>query len=364
MARIVETSGDQRPLPRPVLAGHGAAEDQHADGSSAPAVLTVGPEAERRRSMRWMSWLFALALLAAVALFASQRDQQMRFAELLTRARLEWLVVGLLLQLGTYLAEARIWQAALLKARVPRSLRSLMGLGLAKLFLDHTVPTAGVTGTVLAVHALDRRLVPREASMAAVVMGLVSHYLAHALAVVAALCVIWTRGAISGYVLAPALVFAALAAGMPTLLLAASGGARRLPRAFGRVPLVRSALFAIAQARPDVARDAGLMVRCTILQLVILALDALTLWAMLLALGSVVDPAAVFASFMLSTLARILGIVPGGVGVFEAVSIASLRLMGVPLAAGLAATLLFRGLSFWLPMLPGSVFAHRETRAA
>lgn len=311
-----------------------------------------------------MSWLFALALLAAVAMFVSQRGQQWQFAQLLTRAQPAWLLVGVLLQLGTYLAEARIWQLTLGRARFLHPLRSYLQLGLAKLFLDHTVPTAGVTGTVLVVHALDRRSVPRAASMAAVVAGLVSHYLAHSLAVIAALCVIWARGGISSYVLAPAFAFAGLAALMPTVLLAASGGARRLPRWLTRVPLVRSALFAISEARPDIARDPGLIVRCTVLQLAILALDALTLWAMLRALGSAVDPAAVFASFILSTLARILGIVPGGVGVFEAVSIASLRLMGVPLAAGLAATLLFRGLSFWLPMLPGSVFAHREARAA
>lgn len=57
----------------------------------------------------------------------------------------------------------------------------------------------------------------------------------------------------------------------------------------------------------------------------------------------------VFASFMLSTLARTLGVVPGGLGVFEAVSVATLKLIGVPVVAGLAATLLFRGFSFWLP---------------
>jgi Mg2+-importing ATPase len=68
----------------------------------------------------------------------------------------------------------------------------------------------------------------------------------------------------------------------------------------------------------------------------------------------------VFASFMLSSMARIVGIVPGGLGVFEAASVASLRLMGVPIAAGLAATLLFRGFSFWLPMLPAVLFARRE----
>ena len=35
----------------------------------------------------------------------------------------------------------------------------------------------------------------------------------------------------------------------------------------------------------------------------------------------------------------------------------TLRIAGVPIAVALAATLLFRGLSFWLPMVPGLVFS-------
>ena len=34
----------------------------------------------------------------------------------------------------------------------------------------------------------------------------------------------------------------------------------------------------------------------------------------------------------------------------------------VAVAAGLAATLLFRGFSFWLPMIPGLLLARREAR--
>src|SRR5512140_399826 len=95
----------------------------------------------------------------------------------------------------------------------------------------------------------------------------------------------------------------------------------------------------------------------------ILVLDAATLWVMLLALAVSAHPAPVFASFMLSTLARTLGVIPGGLGIFEAVSVATLHLSGVPVAAGLAATLLFRGLSFWLPMAPGLILARRLARA-
>ena len=97
------------------------------------------------------------------------------------------------------------------------------------------------------------------------------------------------------------------------------------------------------------------------LQLGIVAADAATVWTMFRAIGVRAAPQTVFASFALSTVARTIGIVPGGLGVFEAVSVATLRLLGVPLASSLGATLLFRGLSYWLPMLPGTLAAHRET---
>jgi P-type Mg2+ transporter len=37
--------------------------------------------------------------------------------------------------------------------------------------------------------------------------------------------------------------------------------------------------------------------------------------------------------------------------------VAALRVVGVPLAGALAGTLLFRALSFWLPMVPGLVLS-------
>jgi uncharacterized membrane protein YbhN (UPF0104 family) len=70
----------------------------------------------------------------------------------------------------------------------------------------------------------------------------------------------------------------------------------------------------------------------------------------------------VFSSFMLSSLARSLGILPGGIGTFEAASVATLHLVGAPFAAALTATLLFRGLSFWIPLVPGMILARRESR--
>ncbi len=311
---------------------------------------------------RWVSWIFGLALLAGVVMFATHYSQEMAFTQLLLHARPAWLLVALVLQMGTYVTDACIWRQVLGCASISRPLRSYVGLGLAKLFMDQAIPSVGLSGTLLVIRALDRRGVPRGASMAAVVVDLVSYYAAYVLALGIALGIVWAHGDLTSLMALPACIFAPLAAAVPMALLWVSRG-RRLPGWLKRLPFIKPALRALTEATPAIAHDISLIMQCMGFQIAIVALDAGTLWIMLWALGLEVNPAPVFASFMLSTLARTLGVVPGGLGVFEAVSVATLKLIGVPVTAGLAATLLFRFFTFWLPMAPGLILARREARA-
>jgi Mg2+-importing ATPase len=70
------------------------------------------------------------------------------------------------------------------------------------------------------------------------------------------------------------------------------------------------------------------------------------MWVLIQSLGTTASPGAVFASFMIASVFRTVGIVPGGIGTFEATSVWTLKRLGVSVPVGLAATLLFRGLSF------------------
>jgi len=318
-------------------------------------------DGKKKAGAHWMSWLFGLAILVAVALFVAHRSEEQEFARLVAHAEPAWLLLGLVLQMGTYVADALIWQRIIVRAGISRPLWSYMGLGLAKLFMDQLVPSGGMSGTLLVVRALDRRGIPRGTSMAAVVIDLVSYYAAYVAALAIALGVVTVYGDLTLFIILPAAIFAPVAAGIPTVLFLMSRG-RKLPQWIPRLPIVGSGLRALAEATPDIAHDGSLIARCTSLQVAIILLDAGTLWIMLCALGLSVSPAQVFASFMLSTLARTLGPVPGGLGILEAASVGTLKLMGIPIAAGLAATLLFRGLSYWLPMAPGILLARRETR--
>jgi uncharacterized protein (TIRG00374 family) len=314
-----------------------------------------------RSKARWISWLFGLAVLGSVALFVAHRSEGSEFARLVAHTKLIWLLLGLLFQMGTYMAEAGIWQRIIARAGISRPLGSYMSLGLAKLFMDQVIPSGGMSGTLLIVRALDRRGIPRGTTMAAIVVDLVSYYAAYVTALVIALGIIWVHGGLTPFIILPAAIFAPVAAGIPVVLILVSRG-RRLPQWIRRLPIIGSGLREFADATPALAHNRSLITLGISLQAAIFLLDAGTLWIMLRALGLSVYPAQVFASYMLSTLARTMGPVPGGLGIFEAASVATLKAIGVPIAAALAATLLYRGFSYWLPMAPGILFARQETR--
>jgi len=78
---------------------------------------------------RWVPWFFGLGLLVAVAMFATHHSDEMAFAQLVLHARPGWLIVALLLQMGTYVTEARIWQRVLGRAKISKPLRWRMFSG-------------------------------------------------------------------------------------------------------------------------------------------------------------------------------------------------------------------------------------------
>jgi hypothetical protein len=207
---------------------------------------------------RWVPWFFGLDLLVAVVMFATHHSQEMAFAQLVLHARPGWLIVALLLQMGTYVTEARIWQRVLCRAKISKPLRSYVGLALAKLFMDQAIPSVGLSGTLLVIQALDRRGVPRGASMAAVVIDLVSYYAAYTLALGIALGIVWVLGDLTPLMAVPACIFAPLAAAVPMALLWVSRG-RTLPGWLERLPLIRPALRALGEATPTIAHDVWLI---------------------------------------------------------------------------------------------------------
>jgi glycosyltransferase 2 family protein len=123
---------------------------------------------------------------------------------------------------------------------------------------------------------------------------------------------------------------------------------------------VTHVLARIVEAPAEITRNRRLFLQTTILQLAIFALDAATLDAMLRAIGHPTRPDAVFAGFSMAVVAATVSLIPGGLGAFEGTSVLMLRFLNIPIEAALAATLLLRGFTLWLPMAPGLLISRRE----
>ena len=235
---------------------------------------------------------------------------------------------------------------------------------LAKLFVDQAVPAAGISGTVVMARALERHGSSRSTVMAGVVVNTVSYYATYIVCLAAALAAAVASGHSNALIIAAAALFFIFSVTMTAGFLTLSGRkSESLPGKVRHISLVRKTLDLVRQAEPRLARSPRLIAQASIFQLAIILFDTATIWVLIRSLGAKASPVGVFTSFMISTLLRTFSILPGGLGIFEAASVVTLKLAGIDVPVALSATLLFRGLSFWLPMLPGLIFSRGVMRA-
>jgi Mg2+-importing ATPase len=332
--------------------------------------METGPESrvvsEERQGPRlsWLPWVLGSALLAAVVTAAVQVAQEREFARLLEDAQPAWIGVAVVLQAATYLAQAEVFRAAIpRRAHVSLTRGWLYELSLTKLFLDQALPSAGVSSTVVIAKALESRGASRAAATACAMINIASYHAAYVVALLAALAITVALRETSWILVSLSVAFIAFASAMTIGVTVLAGRRARPGSIVTRVPGTKGVVRFLQDSDGALVRDRRILGTTTAWQLAIVLLDAATMSVCIRALGAHAPADAVFASFMIASLVRTMGVVPGGLGTYEATSVATLHLVGMSVSAALSATLIFRGLSFWIPMLPGLWSSRRIVRA-
>jgi glycosyltransferase 2 family protein len=258
--------------------------------------LLDGPLPTRRGRWWWVPG--TVLLIALVAFVLARHAEEEQFLHLLRQARPGWLLVAVLLQLATYLCDGVLWQRVLRHTGVRAPMWGLARLSLMKLTFDQLIPTAGIGGSMMVARGLRKVGAAPGAAAAAILMTLLCFYAAQALSVGWSLADLWSHEEMDALVQWMATAFSGVA-------------------------------------------------------MAVFVLDAATLGVLVRALGESTSLGTVFASFMMASVAQTVSFIPGGVGTFEAASVAMLSFLGLPVEAALTATLLLRGFTLWLPLLPG-----------
>jgi uncharacterized membrane protein YbhN (UPF0104 family)/peptidoglycan/xylan/chitin deacetylase (PgdA/CDA1 family) len=307
------------------------------------------------------AWLLGLLLLGGVVAVALHHGEISEFVRLLREIRPHWILLAVSLQTLSFMCASAVWQVALAYEGQDCRLGAIVRVMLIMLFANQAFPSAGLAGSLVAVRTLGRRRIPAALVVGAIVVGAVTTYAAYAIAVGVSIVLLRSYYAVNLTLLLAGAALAALVVAVPvgTIWFRTSLAPRFRSHVAARHPLA-SFLDVLASAPVDVLRQAGLWERELLLQFAGIALDSATLFVLLSAVGELPSPIVVFGSFVMASAVGNSVPLPAGVGAFEGSMVMLLRLGGTPIEAALAGTLLFRGLTVWLPMIPGFWYARQE----
>jgi len=313
---------------------------------------------------RWMTWFLGIAIVAGIIVTATHFSEVLALLKLMRKIEPSWLLAALIAQAGTYFTQAEIWRIVGRKTGTVLPMSLLYKLALSKLFIDQAIPSAGVSGTVVVAKSLSNRGLSNGAVVAAVVINTTSFFIAYVVALAAALAIVIISGHASSLIVSVSLTFMVLGIGLTVGMLALTGeNLARIPKRIQQFKVVQNAIKDARDADSKLVRDKRLQTIAATYQLLTFILDAATLWILMHALGGQPSFNGVFASFMIANLFRTISFIPGGLGTFEAAVVYMLKTAGTAYAAGLTAALLFRGITFFLPMAPGMWFSHRLNKS-
>jgi hypothetical protein len=159
------------------------------------AGMTTEPtDRDSSHGARWLSWFLGAALLSAVVAAALHFSEERAFLRMAERADPSWLILAVLLQAATYVAQGGIWRRVGGAAGDRLSRNAAFELSLAKLFADQALPSAGLSSSMLIAKALEQRQLSAGAVNASVLINVASYHLAYVVALAGALVIVaWHR---------------------------------------------------------------------------------------------------------------------------------------------------------------------------
>lgn len=307
------------------------------------------------------AWLFGGVVLAGLVVFIMHFGAIEVFVAKLRGAHPLWLAAALGCQLATYISAAAVWFRVLKRAGSPLPFLSLLRLAFVELFANQAVPTGGLSGSLMVVRGLMRRGIASAVAVTALFIAALSYYAAYFLVGLLAFVLLWHSGDLNAAWRALFIAFAIVVTALVMALFFLSRSRDDLiPAAIRHWRPFAQLAGILSQVRVDMLRDPRLIFEVVTLQSGIFLLDAATLWCTGQSVGLNVGVGSSFMSFILASVVATLSPIPLGLGSFEGACTGLLHLMGGGLEASLAATLILRGLTLWLPMLPGLVMIRLE----
>ncbi len=288
-----------------------------------------------------------------------------------------WLTVAVLLQAGTYVCTGSLYQTLLRLYQHPQviKLRELLRTSVVIVFLNQAIPTAGGSGGAFFLRRLGKNGVPSGEALSMVLLEKITYYIAHLLALVVGFVLfsLVTNAKLSALHISVGILGVAAYTVFLTLLFIFSGRSpvTYLSHRLAKIKWLRRLLerfdISLSEIKSGEWHSPWVMLRRhtfgisapVLWQLGIVLVDASTIYAVFHGFGVQVAWITVVFCFALTMAVSSVSVFPGALAFFEGSMTLFYTALGVELHTALITTLVYRVLSFWLPMPVGLIMYRR-----
>ncbi len=292
----------------------------------------------------------------------TQFGEAPRLWELLRNASVSWLLVALVLQVGTYVADGIKWQIATQKYghRIP--LKELSKIAVEQLSMNQFIPSVGMAGNAVVGREMLRIGIPMVVVMKAIAIDILSTLASYCVLTILLFFLLEINGLLSLYILLFLIAFFIFISLVTVAFwyLLRYHKKWRVLHWLRKFKPISNTLGFMSQIPNQEDISPKLFFQSTILRLFIILLDGVTLWTLMQAISTPVTQVSALMALILGSIGGIISFLPGGIGGFEAACAWILVLMGTDLEEAVAGTLLLRAFVLWLPLIPGLIFMRRD----
>ena len=330
---------------------------------------------------RWKLLLNIITIAALVFLIFATRHQLLETIKNFSKVNLWILLLVIPVEMLNYHAQARMYQRLLGLVGGSLSYRKIIQLSLELNFVNHVFPSGGVSGISYFSLRLRREGFSLAKSTLAHFMKLALIFLSFEVLLILGMFILAARGKASNMtILIGSSLSTLLIVGTATGLFIVSSR-QRIDAFFTALTLWLNKLIQVLRPKhPETINIARAKESFgefhedyKIMRSQLTQLKAPFWWAMVanmteiavvlivyIAFRQYVNVGAIILAYAVANFAGLVSVLPGGVGIYEALMTAVLATAGVPASISLPATVMYRVVNTLLQIPPGYYFYHRS----
>lgn len=311
--------------------------------------------------------LLLLSLLLLAGLVLMHRDELINVVEALKRGEWVYFTLALGLQMLFFALQSFMYKELLGIWRVNLSYAKVYLITLASTAGNRLIPSGGASGLLLFIGEASRSGVGAEVSLLANAAFYLLDYTAFLLVVIWGFWYMLRRGQLNHTEELAVTVFIGLIIIAFILFITAIKHTDRLiefieTRLHPRIPVllrlknkVVKSLVNSRLVEKSWSRARGKAALAFLAGIGLQLIDIAILFLSFMVVSYSADPGMLVAVFGLSAILSLASMVPQGIGIYEAAMTWLFHQMGIPFGIALSVALIYRGVTFWFPILPGII---------